>query len=123
MKHLALTLAMAFAASAASAAIVSTNNFETSYDGFSADGGDIASLVSLDDYQDGQPSGSAPAPFSDIGSAYMSLDTPTTPCRAACVRTGVYDIICLHLDQGVVLPFGGRRAAWHSLEGKAKVRT
>lgn len=76
MKHLALALAMAFAASAASAAIVSTNNFETAYDGFSADGGDIASLVSLVDYeQSGQPSGPAPAPFSDFGSKYLSLDT------------------------------------------------
>ena len=76
MKHLALTLAMAFAASAASAAIVSTNNFETAYDGFSAVGGDIASLVSLVDYeQSGQPSGSAPAPFSGFGSKYMSLDS------------------------------------------------
>lgn len=72
----AVASALCFAAMSASAAIVSTNNFETAYDGFSADVGEISSLVSLADYeQNGQPTGSKPAPFSDFGSSYLSLDT------------------------------------------------
>jgi len=73
-KHLTLAMAAAFAVSAASAAIVATNNFETAYDGFSPDSGDIASLVSLVDYES-VPLGSVPAPFADFGAKYMSLDT------------------------------------------------
>ena len=77
MKHLTLALAMAFAASAASAAIVSTNDFESAY-GFAPDGGDITSLASLATYVGDAPSGSAPAPFSGFGSKYLSLDTDDT---------------------------------------------
>ena len=76
MKRMILAVAAAFAVAAASAAIVSTNNFETSYGDFSTESGyTLSDLVGLVDYDSDQPLASAPAPFSDFGAKYMSLCT------------------------------------------------
>ena len=66
--------AVCFAATSASAAVLSTNDFEAAYYDFSTDGGEIGSLVSLVGYES-TPSSPVPAPFSGFGSKYMALDT------------------------------------------------
>ena len=66
-----------FAASSAFAAMLATNDFETSYSGFTPDSGDITELVELSTYNGDSPSGSAAYPFADFGSKYLAVDSDT----------------------------------------------
>ncbi len=66
-----------FAASSAFAAMLATNDFETSYSGFTPDSGDITELVELSTYNGDSPSGAAAYPFADFGSKYLAVDSDT----------------------------------------------
>ena len=66
-----------FAASSAFAAMLATNDFETSFSDFTTDSGDITELVELSTYNGDSPSGSAAYPFADFGSKYLAVDSDT----------------------------------------------
>ena len=59
----------------ASAAILGSNDFESSYDGFTADIGSVGEAATLTNYNSDQPSATAPYPFSGFGSKYLAVDT------------------------------------------------
>ena len=71
-----------FAASSAFAAMLATNDFETSFSDFTTDSAEaLSDLVSLPEYSDNKPSGytTEPYPFvgEDFGSCYLSVDADT----------------------------------------------
>ena len=71
-----------FAASSAFAAMLATNDFETSFSDFTTDSAEaLSDLVSLPEYSDNKPSGytTEPYPFvgEDFGSRYLSVDADT----------------------------------------------
>ena len=68
------TMAVCFAASSAFAAMLATNDFETSFADFTAD----ETLATLSSYNGDGPSGTASYPFGSFGEKYLSVDTDDT---------------------------------------------
>ena len=67
-----------FAASSAFAAMLATNDFETSFSDFTTDGVSINELATNLTYNGDSPSGSAAYPFADFGSKYLAVDSDRT---------------------------------------------